>query len=297
MNSTRLSIAVFVGSLLIFGSCNQNPNATVTEGSIHKVEVDSSKTGIVKVGGSLFSIPSPIQTALLIKESGTDYSVDLMNSPKNLPNYVLRESKALNLGVYGADLGYATIFGDNEAAVKYMKTVEKLSNDLEITGALDKNIIKRFTANIGNRDSMLILTSSFYRAGDSYLKNNDRGDIAALVLTGGWIEAAYFTSKAALGGNDKARTRLGEQRNAVENLNNVLSAYDSSATVQALLPDFKQLKALYGKLNYAYQYEKPQVYPDQKLTFINSSTAVSVSDSSLKAISNLIVSLRNKTAG
>ena len=167
----RMLFFAFAG--ILFYSCNPNPQASVTEESISNVKVDTSKTGIINVGGTLFSIPSPIQTAMLIKESNTEYDASILNSTRNLANYTSREIKALNLGIYGADLGYATIFEDNESAVNYLNTVEKLANDLEIIGALDKNILRRFANNVGNQDSMLILTSNFYRAGDAYLKDNE----------------------------------------------------------------------------------------------------------------------------
>lgn len=282
--------------LALLAACNPNPQAVVTDESIDQIEVDSTRSGLINVGGTLFSIPSPIQTAMLIKESGARYDNALLNNPRNVQNYTSRTQKALNLGVYGADLGYATVFNDNEAAVKYMTVVEKLAADLEVTGALDRNLLKRLANNTGNQDSMLILTSNFFRAGDAYLKDNDRADIAALILCGGWVEAAYFTGREAANGNLPARTRLAEQRLAIENLHGVLSRL-SMEEVKPLIGDIEELKTLYSQVEYAYQYERPETYPDQQITFINSSSSASMADSTLQQINDRLVALRTKTAG
>jgi hypothetical protein len=292
---TSFGLIIAAGALVV--SCNQNPKASVTEENISALKVDSAKTGIVKLGGNLFSVPSPIQTALLIENSGVNYDANMLNSLERLSQYTSRESKALNLGVYGANLGYATVFGDNQHAIGYLNAIENLANDLEITGALDRNIVKRFAGNVGNRDSMLILTSNFFRAGDAYLKDSDREDVATLILAGGWIEAAYFTARAAQAGNEQARQRLAEQRLAMESLLVALDQQKENAFIRDLIEQMKPLQNFYSQVSYAYKYERPETYPDQKLTFINSSSSAKMSDDVLQGMMQAINNLRTKTSG
>lgn len=293
----RISLALLAGVAVWITACDPSPQGSVTDEDINQVEVDSNKTGVVNVAGELFSIPSPIQTAVMISNSGTDYDSDLGSDPSKIEQYTSRQQKAVNLGIYGADLGYATVFEDNELALKYLKAVRELANDLEVTGAMDKKLLERFSNNVGNRDSMLILTSNFYRAGDAYLKDNDRADIASLILAGGWIQAAHYTCDAAQGGNEDARNRLAEQRTAIENLVEVLSMMEGEEMTDELLADFRSLKELYSTITYSYQYEKPETYPEEKITFIKSSTSSQMPDTTLKQISELVKMLRNKTAG
>ncbi len=82
---------------------------------------------MLEVSGKVFSIPSPMQTALLLKESGASYDNTLLNSTSSAVKYETASSKALNLGIYGADLGYATIFDNTEDAIEYVATTKKMS--------------------------------------------------------------------------------------------------------------------------------------------------------------------------
>src|ERR1044072_5604315 len=119
--------------------------------------VDSTATTILNVNGEIFSIPSPIQTAFLIKNSGATYSKDILNASAKASSYSTNFSKALNLGIYGADLGYVTIYDQNQDAIGYLNAAKKMADELGVSGAFDQTTIERFAKNIGNKDSMLVL--------------------------------------------------------------------------------------------------------------------------------------------
>src|SRR5690606_31295942 len=126
----------------------------------------------------------PFQTAELIKGTGAPYNAGMLNSPNNTANYSTKFNKALNLGIYGADLGYATMYDNTTDAMSYLSSVEQLSKELDMGGAFSEDIIDRFSENMGNKDSMLVIVSDAYRNGDEYLKNNDRSQEAGLILAG-----------------------------------------------------------------------------------------------------------------
>ncbi|MFM7856401.1 MAG: hypothetical protein ACKO96_31895, partial [Flammeovirgaceae bacterium] len=72
------------------------------------------------ISGILQQIPSPLEISVLLKESGTKYNVGLLNVAENKSKYNSNFKKALNLGVYGTDLGYTNIYEKNEDGVKYL---------------------------------------------------------------------------------------------------------------------------------------------------------------------------------
>ena len=49
--------------------------------------VDSTQSTILNISGEIFSIPSPIQTAFLIKNSGASYSKDILNPSNKSSQY------------------------------------------------------------------------------------------------------------------------------------------------------------------------------------------------------------------
>ena len=50
-----------------------------------------------------------MEITMLIKEGGAVYDKQELNDHNNVSNYTTNFKKALNLGVYGTDLGYANI--------------------------------------------------------------------------------------------------------------------------------------------------------------------------------------------
>lgn len=261
-------------------------------------EVDSSATKLMSIGGSMFSIPSPIQTAMLIEKSGSDYNKGFLNDAKKVTTYATNFQKALNLGVYGADVGYVTIYDQSQDALKYLGVINKLSDELGITGAFDENTIKRFENNFGKRDSMLNLVAVAYRNADAFLKDNDRLNVGALVLAGGWIETLYFSTQIAVkDGNQDVINRIGEQKYTLNNIVKMLTPYYNQPEYDVLVDDLIELAYDFDAIDIQYTYEKPAVDIANKKTKINSKTKVVITPEHLKAIANKVELIRNKIVG
>lgn len=261
-------------------------------------KVDSTSTRLMSIGGSMFSIPSPIQTAMLIEKSGADYNKGFLNDAKKVTTYATNYQKALNLGIYGADVGYVTIYDQSQDALKYLGVINKLSDELGITGAFDENTIKRFENNFGKRDSMLNLVAVAYRNADAFLKDNDRLNVGALVLAGGWIETVYFSTQIALkDGDQEVINRIGEQKYTLNNIVKMLTPYYNQPEYDALVDELIELAYDFDAIDVQYTYEKPTVDIANKTTTINSKTVVVITPEHLQAITDKVASIRNKIVG
>ena len=71
-------IALGLASMLIY-SCG-DPKPTEGETGDDLADTDTVKAVALNVGGELFSVPSPIQTALLIQKSGVAYDKAILNA-------------------------------------------------------------------------------------------------------------------------------------------------------------------------------------------------------------------------
>jgi hypothetical protein len=258
----------------------------------------ASANRIMTIGGNMFSIPSPIQTALLIEKSGAEYDKKFLNDPKKSTTYATIYQKALNLGVYGADVGYVTIYDQSQDALKYLGVINKLADELGITGAFDEQTIKRFESNFGKRDSMLSLVSVAYRNSDAFLKENDRMNVGALILAGGWIETLYFSTQlAAKNGNKDIINRIGEQKYTLNNIVKMLTPYYDQPEYDALVDDLIELSYDFDAIDIKYTYGPSTVDVASKTTTINSKTEVIITKEHLKAIAARVEKLRNKIVG
>lgn len=298
---TNMKLTLSVGLMFLAGliSCEDNSTPTVKTGkkTINKEFNDPNRSFNTTFDGKLFSIPSPIQTALLIKNAQFNFNEELLNPTDNLATYNAEVKKALNLGIFGADLGYTTLYDKNSYALKYLNAVELLSNDLGIAGAFDKDFLDRFENNLNNQDSMLVILSDAFRKGDSFLKQNKRKNVSALILAGGWIESMHFaTNLYESSKNQTLLERIGEQKQSLQTLIEILEKYNDENANEVLIKQLKNLQTSFEKVTIAYTYVAPTTYSDQKVTIFNNETIVMMSDDVLAEIIQKTKDLRNEVA-
>jgi hypothetical protein len=284
-------IAVLSFSALLLTSCGNNSN----KNSDDLAAGDSTQNAVVKINGEIFSVPSPIQFTFLIKKSGAVYSKEILNATNKSSQYSTNFSKALNLGIYGADLGYVIIYDQTQDAIAYLNSTKKIGDELGLVGVFDAPLIGRFTKNIGNQDSLLFLTSDAYRMGDAYLKDNDRMDVSALILAGGWIESLYLaTCISKTKPNEDITMRIAEQKLSLQSVIKSLTQYNIEPE---LMDEFKDLSTVYDGVELNYVYEKPTTDPAKKMTTINSKTEVKITPEQIESITQKIKAIRNKIVG
>ena len=252
-----------------------------------------NESSILKVGDKLFNLPSPVETAMLIEEIGGDFMEQLMSPAPDATKYSTKNAQAMNLGVYGADLGYALIYNQSQQAFTLLANCKKLGGELGISPSLYTTLMKRFENNMDNRDSLLIMIAQLNSLSEEYLKENQSEDISALILYGGWVESLYFTTQLTAQMNDtKLRSRVGEQKNSLENLIGLIDQSNINGDLDGIIEDLKELKTIFDKVEYSYEWVEPENKPDQKLTIIQSKSSVNISNEVLKEITDKIFEIR-----
>ena len=190
-------------------------------------------------------------------------------------------------------MAYTSLYDDNQWSLRYYKAIENLAEELEIKGALSPTLVKRLGNNIGNTDSLLFLSGKFYEAADQYLKENERFELAALILTGGWVESSYLTALTAKSGNEPARQRLAAQKKTISTLCEVLhSSTDSQFKSGSLMMQLDSLKNAYRSVKQDYTYIKPETNAETMTTIINSESKFNLTDEELADITARIERIR-----
>jgi hypothetical protein len=295
----NIKTIIFNKHLLIFllltnvlFSCDGNKKDDEKEDLIEAP--DTVKSAVLNVGGELFSVPSPIQTALLIQKSGITYDKKTLSASNKVNTYSTDFSRALNLGIYGADLGYVSLYNQIQDALGYLASIKQLSDKLGLSAAFDVGTMERIKNNITNKDSMMVLVGIAYRGSDAYLKENQRTDMSSLILAGGWIESMHFSVIAYKSKpSDQIRFRIAEQKQALTSLVKILGM-NSSADVTDLTAKLNELSKIYESIQFKYTFVEPKHDTIKKLTFINSTTEVIISDEQLGQISSKVEEIRNK---
>jgi hypothetical protein len=292
--SIRYILYYFI-TISVFSSCSQPTNNQDRESKIPIREIDTSSI-LIKLSNNLFTLPSPYQATYTIKNSDIGFQKSFLNPPENVSNYSTNFKQAINIGIYGTDLGYLNIYDQIPDVISYFTVIKKLSQELGIHNAIQIELIDKIEKNIDNQDSLLHYLTSTYRQFDSYLKTNNRKDIGVLIVTGGWIESLYILSHSAVDSKDrKLINRLGEQKHPLDNLIEILSPYYyRSKDFSLLIDELVDLAYEFDGIIYSYTYEKPKIHPEKKHTVVNSTSNVIISEYHLKTIANKISSIRNK---
>ena len=302
-NNYKFVLSTLLASL--FFSCNgdgidvtsEEPNGDELIVVTDEV-LDSAESMNTSINGKIFSIPSPVQMVSLIRNQDDVFDDNLLTDPAKVENFTTTYKRAINMGIYGADLGYATIYENNTKAVSYLNSVDKLSMELGISGAFDQELVERFIENGNNQDSMLVIMSQGYREGDQFLKDNEQHDVASLILTGGWIESMFFAASIfEKTQNQEIADRIGEQKTALKTIIDLLNDFNSEGTYTELIDDLTDLKLDFDQIKFNYQYIEPVTIPEKHQTIIKSKSSVQIEDDVLNNIITKVKSIRNQLIG
>jgi hypothetical protein len=293
-------LVLFLAASFVMWSCKSSSDSDASEEQAIETEVldelDLQSTQIYKFDNTLFSIPSPYEVSILMKDLHLEYNPGIINSVGNAQNYTDNFKKGLNLGVYGADLAYLNMNKQIPEAAKYFATIKIITEELQLSGAFDVETIRRVENNLGNEDSLLYILSKAYRNTDKYLKDNNRQDIGVLVITGGWIESLYFLTQIAQETqNPDVIKRLGEQKYPLDNLIKILTPYyNNSEQFIELVESLIDLAYVFDGIDVEYVYEEPTTDVAKKLTTINSSSKLLMNEEHVNMITEKIVKIRTK---
>lgn len=240
------------------------------------------------------NIPSPMQMAGLLKKAGAEYNKNVLNDPNKNSTYTAASKQALNLGIYGADLSYASVYNNTHESMLFTAAAQNLAKQLNISSTFSQETVDRMEANQNNRDSLLGIISETYWDMDQYLKTNERENISALMIVGGWMEGLYIaTQVATTNDSPELRQRIAEQKLSLTDLISLVGTYETDeAALAAALVDLKALDALYTDVDPGGG--GTTTTQEGGVTVIGGGgTAAALTDAQLKAIREKAAAIRN----
>lgn len=214
-----------------------------------------------------YPIPTSYDITKHIYQSGAPYILSLSNPPEKASEYITQRDKVLNLGVYAADLCYATTYMMKQGTMNYLEASKTLIDDLGISTTFNVTYAERIENNIDNRDSLIQVVTESFDDTWNYLVENRQDVLARLVVSGSWIEGVYITTNVA----DKAIDNtafleaLAKQKSSlnelvgllepVKDVEEVTDIYESLSDIQVFYEDVgdimtdEQLKVLSEKID------------------------------------------------
>jgi len=211
------------------------------ESSLVEKEVDKNLDYVIE---NLRSSDEIIKSAALYQDL---FNQELLNSPDNEKKYVSSQSRAANLGVYGAELNYIIHHNQTKASFKYLIVSKKIADQLGVALAFDQKVLDEYKNNTEHKDTLVNLVNSAYSNVKKLLKSSDQFQLASLVIAGSWIENVYLVSESIekVPNEDLKKVLIGQvwdQKEYLTKLIDLLDAFVENQYVAELVAKLKPLK-------------------------------------------------------
>jgi hypothetical protein len=229
--------------LLVFGyGCK---NAQQKQGETIPDELDIPDDNIEALTG--YPLPTSYEITNLIYDAGASYILSLSNDAQKASDYITQSDKALNLGVYGADLCYASTYMMKQRVLNYLDATKTLIDELGINTTFNMDYAERVENNLDNRDSIIqIVEASFFDTWD-HLVSNEQDILARLMVSGSWIEGMYITTNIAKSSRDNTTFLeiLATQSNSLNKLVSLLEPVQDVSEISMIYQNLVEVQKIY----------------------------------------------------
>ncbi|MAY84146.1 MAG: hypothetical protein CMP59_08440 [Flavobacteriales bacterium] len=231
------------------------------------------KEKIEKVQKVFYTLPSPLELSLLFKSEGIQYIPSVMHNLTERDRYLLSKKKALNLGVYGADLSYAGLFSKHEDAIAYLKVCQVIGDEIGIGETFEQELISRLEKSPNSRDTLLQVISDFFLNNQEFLRNSEQQNISTYVIAGGWVEALYLGSFMTDENSDAEGVKniVASQKFSLENLIELLNSTEDKGSFNNINQHLQELYDLYAKVIYPEFLQSPEAFKDSDFIYYDTS--------------------------
>jgi hypothetical protein len=172
-----------------FTACNScSKKQKKSEPQISKVEIEA------KVKEYIYPLPSSFEVTKMLNDIEAGYIFDITSSAEKASTYLTETKKALNLGVYAADLSYATTYNQRNETQRFVNAAEILIKELDLTSAFSGNVQEQVEQNIDNKEKLVESITDVFHNSFSYLNNQGNSEVSYLILAGTWLEGLYLTT-------------------------------------------------------------------------------------------------------
>ena len=271
----KLSQMVFLVFTVSFFSCQSNKQNKAIADTIDSqvlyenfIEIENS--------GENYKIPSPMEMFIFLNKSGAPFLVEKTHKVEKCGDYMSIKSKAINFGIYTADLAYCSVFGDFQQTITYFNTARQLAGSLGLNEGYGEQMANRIDKNITSIDSLLEISADSYYMTNQFLQEQGSEGVLGLILVGGWVEGLYLAIESVDGVDIKNPIveRIADQQVLLESLLGYLHNNEKSDNITSVIKELEQLQEVFDEL-----------YFNDENTIITTNQFVN--------ISNEVISLRN----
>jgi len=259
--------AVFACAALL-ASCGEKESDTKDKKDSTQTQANTEEIK-KNVKDAVKQLPRVQELPDLLASAGIDdFYENLINSPKNADKYLTTNDLAsVNFGIYAVDLGYVLNYEKIQLGIDYMQSCKKLADKLGVSSAIDEKTLERFRKNLDKKDTLIKMANESVQNIDKYLRDNERTDMAAVILGGMFVEGLYLSTNiinlpSDLDKNTKDQIFgrmikiIADQEKSLNDAIASLEVVKRDVKGDELLKGLKELKKVYGENKYAEKFAK-----------------------------------------
>ncbi len=251
----------------------------------------------IKQAEKIFNaLPTPLESAMLIKSAGAPFDRKYLNPIENAKLYTTTRSMALNLGIYTCDLSFASLYDQTQLIIDYMNAAKKMADGLGILDAINQETISTLEQNINNKEAIMETISETFLNSNSYLADNDQTAVAAIMLVGGWIEGLYISTQLVdlkeFNGNKLVATII-DQKLSIDILINLLESNKGNPAVDEMIGQMAKLKEVFDKINIKTTPIKTEIDQSTNVTILRSQVTTDMSVETFKQLADVVKEIRD----
>ena len=215
-----------------------------------KVEKEQVKEIQGQIETNVYPLPTSAEVIRMLTQLEVGYMIGISNPVENSKKYFSSSTRAINLGVFGADLSYATLYNMQQEVINYLDAIRSLANELNMAKVYNEDLYNKIKLNFDNRDELVKILTSAFNETYAYLSDNDQQPLALLVVGGAWVEGMYLTthvSEAAYQVAGISKVLL-EQKKSFETYIEITKPYLTDPSVADFVKLLDPVKKVYAGL-------------------------------------------------
>jgi uncharacterized membrane-anchored protein YhcB (DUF1043 family) len=248
----KKTIAILLLPLLIisfstFSGC-KNRKVTKELKIVEQAQVDTIKSEMEK---NIYPLPTSAEVIKQLYDLEVGFIFGISNPVENVKKYFSSTARAINMGVYGADLSYATLYNISQEVINYLDAIRSLANELNMTKIYDETLYEKIKKNFDNKDELVKILTDAFNNTYGYLSDNDQQALALLVVGGAWVEGMYLTTHVSEAAYQVAgiSKNLIEQKKSFELFLEIAQPYENDPAVSGFLKLLDPIKEVYKGLS------------------------------------------------
>lgn len=288
----KLSSIAAISYLAVSCANADSDQAIVEEEVVEEVVNEVSEDPIDEI---FYQVPSPNDLFNVLKDADISYNKDILNDLSLVETFNTKKSKALNFGVYAADLAYVSSLGQIGDASNFFETIRALSKELEIENAMNDVIYARIQENLdaSNPDSLFSLSNETYYKAYAYLDDNDRGDVLGMIVIGGWIEGLnIILNVQEYEENSDVVQRIADQRLTLENLL-VFTSRIQNEDLDNIISELAPIEELFSSLEISEEADFSAEKSEEGVMMFGGGSTVSINEEQFNKLKSIVGDLRS----